>query len=641
MHEIKLHELKKQRSLSPLSSKHSSRESLVSNENKLDMTILKLIPKFNEKDVTNFFMSFEKLMRRMACPSETWTLYLQSVLCGEAMSVYGCLSEEESEDYDTVKETVLSAYRLIPEAYRTKFRNLKKDDKSTYVEYVRTKERMLQEWLNSMEVEDFESFRNLIILEDFKNNVSPEIKLYIEDRREDTFAGAARLADEYCLTHSMNESKRKTDLSKGQKGKYSYGSNSGSKGDFRCYSCGKSGHTSKYCRNGNSNSSNGNSNSSSNVNSKEIFCFKCNGKGHISKNCTKGSNEKKSVALISKFSVGSKELTKGVVDAYGEYLYKGVVSSLEGGDSREVILLRDQGATVSVVRRESLPRKVKVSTREQVMLSGFPNTCVTCPLIELDIQSKLVSGRMKVAVSDSLPVDGVDMIVGNDVGSMPCNNPILCEIPLPELVITRSGVDTNEDYDFSLFEDSNVSSVDSDDGRGGSEKVLGGGMHENAGPLHVGNVCSGSGSSLKDGVTVAEIVCSGSPTSDLNDDSKGENSVILDDWNKDRIAELQRNDESLNQAFECETTEPLSDVSKETFALNNGILCRYVRPCTASRKEITEQLVVPRDLREVILKLGHDEGGHLGVDKTFKKICKSYFWPKMKRDVKRYVLTCH
>ena len=75
--------------------------------------------------------------------------------------------------------------------------------------------------------------------------------------------------------------------------------------------------------------------------------------------------------------MGSKELTKGVVDAYGEYLYKGVVSSLEGGDSREVILLRDQGATVSVVRRESLPCKVKVSTREQVMLSGFPNTCVT------------------------------------------------------------------------------------------------------------------------------------------------------------------------------------------------------------------------------------------------------------------------
>ena len=70
-HELKLQELKKQRSLSPLSSKHSSRESLVSNENKLDMTILKLIPKFNEKEVTNFFMSFEKLVRRMACPSET------------------------------------------------------------------------------------------------------------------------------------------------------------------------------------------------------------------------------------------------------------------------------------------------------------------------------------------------------------------------------------------------------------------------------------------------------------------------------------------------------------------------------------------------------------------------------------------
>ena len=43
-------------------------------------SVLKLIPKFIESDVSKYFMTFEKLMKLVECPPEYWTLLLQSVL---------------------------------------------------------------------------------------------------------------------------------------------------------------------------------------------------------------------------------------------------------------------------------------------------------------------------------------------------------------------------------------------------------------------------------------------------------------------------------------------------------------------------------------------------------------------------------
>lgn len=54
------------------------------------------------------------------------------------------------------------------------------------------------------------------------------------------------------------------------------------------------------------------------------------------------------------------------------------------------------------------------------------------------------------------------------------------------------------------------------------------------------------------------------------------------------------------------------------------------------------KLVVPNKLRPEILKQFHDEptAGHLGVAKTYDRIKRSYYWPKMIVDVARYVHDC-
>ena len=88
---------------------------------------IRLVPNFDEQDVETFSSTFEKHAHRLAWPPEYWTLMLQSVCTGKAQKVCSELSMEQSSDYEEVKALVLTAYELVPESYRQKFRNWKEN----------------------------------------------------------------------------------------------------------------------------------------------------------------------------------------------------------------------------------------------------------------------------------------------------------------------------------------------------------------------------------------------------------------------------------------------------------------------------------------------------------------------------------
>ena len=102
----------------------------------------RLVPPFQEKEVYKYFLDFEKVAENLKWPKEHWTLLLQSVVIGKAREIYTQLSLEQSSDYDKVKELILKAYELVPEAYRQKFRNCRKENEQTHVEFARTKEQL-------------------------------------------------------------------------------------------------------------------------------------------------------------------------------------------------------------------------------------------------------------------------------------------------------------------------------------------------------------------------------------------------------------------------------------------------------------------------------------------------------------------
>ena len=113
---------------------------------------IRLVPPFQEKEVDKYFAHFEKVADSLNWPKESWVLSLQSVLVGKAQEIYGSLSVEQSSNYEHVKEAILKAYELVPEAYRQKFRNYLKFDSKTHVEFAREKENLFNRWCHSKKI---------------------------------------------------------------------------------------------------------------------------------------------------------------------------------------------------------------------------------------------------------------------------------------------------------------------------------------------------------------------------------------------------------------------------------------------------------------------------------------------------------
>ncbi|KAL5008571.1 hypothetical protein ScPMuIL_014152, partial [Solemya velum] len=75
----------------------------------------------------------------------------------------------EISNYQVVKKAILKAYELVPGAYRQKFRNSRKRDEQTHVEFAREKEQLFNRWCDSKEIdEDFGKLRQLLLIEEFK-----------------------------------------------------------------------------------------------------------------------------------------------------------------------------------------------------------------------------------------------------------------------------------------------------------------------------------------------------------------------------------------------------------------------------------------------------------------------------------------
>jgi len=94
---------------------------------------IRIVPPFQEKEVDKYFLHFEKVATSLTWPKEVWMVLLQIVLVGKAREVYSAMSVEQSGQYDYVKQAVLKAYELVPEAYQHNFQNHKIQDKQTYV----------------------------------------------------------------------------------------------------------------------------------------------------------------------------------------------------------------------------------------------------------------------------------------------------------------------------------------------------------------------------------------------------------------------------------------------------------------------------------------------------------------------------
>ncbi|XP_025766300.1 uncharacterized protein LOC112841659 isoform X1 [Oreochromis niloticus] len=103
------------------------------------------------------------------------------------------------------------------------------------------------------------------------------------------------------------------------------------------------------------------------------------------------------------------------------------------------------------------------------------------------------------------------------------------------------------------------------------------------------------------------------------------------------IIELQKTDPSLTSCFQRAVDKDQVeevDINKSDYVLQNGILYHQVGSLL--------KLVVPQEVRETVLNLGHSIpwAGHLGKHKTTARIKQHFFWPGLYRDVAYFCKSC-
>ncbi len=648
---------------------------------------IRLVPKFQEREVDKYFLHFEKIADSLKWPKPSWTLLLQSVFIGKAREIYSAMPFDKCRDYDEVKQAVLKAYELVPEAYRQKFRSARKQGDQTHVEFARVKEQMFDRWLGSKEVkQDFGELRQLMLVEEFKSCVHPDVKTHLDENKIDNLHDAATTADDYALTHKLSTGKPYSYQdtryhSKSGSNKASYGSNQEGKSQSGSQERGKrdnSGAKSKSATGPRS----------------QLICDHCKKTGHTRSRCwdihgkpprwegskSQGSPIGCAVTLRSKVhsSVEKQEIpqkgieTDKVREDFKPFVLEGFVS-LSGDDvsPKPIKIMRDTCCAQSMILEDALPFDIESSTGTNALIQGIGMDCISVPLHKMNLKTDLVSGTVTIGVRHELPVRGVSMLLGNDLaGGKVLPDPIVSQIPctkddfdeeneiFPTCAVTRSmtrkasqenseqvmshstHMKSDEDALIPNLEDTFLSKLEEFGGHfpssgetkfpcenpapeHGSDKLV---TCENPAPEHTGD----------------KLVNNENPAAEhekVRDCNK-------DPLSHDKLVIEQESDPALSKLSQRALSQQEAEQIPVCFYKQNGVLMRKWRPPDApvdQEWKVVHQIVVPKVYHREVIGIAHDSpmAGHLGVRKTHDRIWSHFWWPTLRKDVSEYCRTCH
>ncbi len=571
-----------------------------------------LVPPFREAEVDSYFNTFERLAIALKWPEEMWPLLLQCKIHGKAQEVVSALPLADSLQYDIVKEAILRAYELVPEAYRQKFRGHRKTPSQTYVEFARDKGTLFDRWCSACKVTDFAELRELILIEEFKRSLPERMVVHLNEHKVRSLSAAAIMADEFVLTHKVVYPSSFPGPDRPRPASFSPGpasrAPSGVKEERECFYCHKPGHVIANC-----------------------LTLKRKEQSHSAPPV----RHPKGVGLI-KVNPSDTQPTpcgSGLDPCFQPFTFD-VAVSLPGdpGEARPIRVLRDTGGSQSIILASALPFSEKSACGYSVVLSGIEMGYVPRPLHFVRVHSKLVSGVFPVAICPALPIRGVTMLLGNDIagGKVIPSLEVLDTAPrvlfrpdeavqpgeFPSCVITRAqsrrhaeeGKDDNNanvdltDTMFSkLFTDDAVSAPVPESPA--STTVM-----------KARHSCSASSTSAQVPIT------------------------------REKLIAAQKANPSLGKCFASVGSKAPPSLGPAVFLLDNGVLVRRWSPSSGDEFDcgVVVQIVIPAVYRDQILSLAHESpwAGHLGVNKTYDLILRHFFWPGQKSDVVKHCRTC-
>ena len=129
------------------------------------------------------------------------------------------------------------------------------------------------------------------------------------------------------------------------------------------------------------------------------------------------------------------------MENYKPFISEGIVSLVgDESSSQKVKILRDTGTTQSLMLDSVLPLSENSLTGANVLISG-----VEMGVLEVNTKSNLINGNIVIGMRPSLPVEGISLILANDLaGEKPKDDKkterLVEKFPglFPASVVTRS-----------------------------------------------------------------------------------------------------------------------------------------------------------------------------------------------------------
>ena len=573
------------------------------------------VAKLTEKDdIEAYLTTFERIMGAYNIAKERWVFKLAPQLSGKAQQAYAALQTDEAKDYEGVKAAILRRYDINEETYRQRFRSTTKGTDESYRELANRIKDLGKKWLRQYDT--VEKVVEAVVQEQLLNTLPQYLRVWVRERKPTTSLEAGQLADDYVQARklgSSGEENRRVGL-----GWRSEGNPQGR-------------NENKWAENPKEELNDLSKKGSS---SKGPRCFSCHQYGHLATKCPSKSAYF-GTAVMSNLNKGLQSEVEG---ASSEICKPGFVEGLWVAD-----IVLDTGATKTVVRKDLVP-KHKLLTDKSVFIKCAHGDTVRYPLARVNIEIEGATYCLEVAVSDKIPMS---VLLGRDVPQLVCVHgaatgarvtpqvatSVLAattrskarEIERRELEVSRrekeGGAVTS-----AVLEELKTPKID-DSTMTAEEPV----EEEDTAQLDRADTEEEEwlGASFDDSIFLEKESAGTEESPNLN-------------VGPEEIAKLQQSDETLAKVRE----EAMAGNEKGTtqFYEKKGLLWRISGPRTLEsiEGEKVEQLVLPRQCRQAVLKLAHEIplSGHLGKRKTVQRILARFYWPTIYKDVANWCRSC-
>ncbi|XP_073423400.1 uncharacterized protein [Dendrobates tinctorius] len=333
-------------------------------------------------DLDTFLRAFEKACRQYQLPRDQWARYLTPGLKGKALEAFASLPPEDDDDnYDAMKQALIAKYRLTPEIYRKKFRNLQRGPHDSYSDVVQGLRTHFDQWIHGLSVNTFELLRDLMIKDQFLHLCLAEVRQFILDREPMNADKAAQIAVNYEANRKPETRKPVTTSWRGGK-------------PATNPSAPASRHSGGPVPVANTR-----------LTTDSRQCFNCNQTGHFRYACPEKPKKNPAKAPGLNASV---LLVGGVVGRIDDN-----VKPVQVG-ARLATGLKDTGAERTLIR-PGLAAPEEFVEGKTLTVTGIGGTCCPLPVARVFLDWGAGSGLREVGVSENLPTD---VLLGTDLGRM-------------------------------------------------------------------------------------------------------------------------------------------------------------------------------------------------------------------------------